>query len=101
MNVLEDIIRKVEAAAGDVRAQAVITAEFAVALQTESIRERLRAALDAAAVLRWFDVQLLGRLLEIGEVEARVASGASARHAQSVRRRASGSCAARRRSGRS
>ena len=71
MSVLEDIIRKIEAAAGDVRAQAVITAEFAVALQTESIRERLRAALDAAAVVRWFDVQLLGRLLEMGEVEAR------------------------------
>src|SRR5277367_2292745 len=70
MSALEDIIRKLEAARDDVRAQAVTTAEFALALQTDSICERLRSALDAAAVLRWFDVPLLGRLLELGEAEA-------------------------------
>ena len=69
MSALEDIIRKLEAARDDVRAQAVTTAEFALALQTDSICERLRSALDAAAVLRWFDVPLLGRLLELGEAE--------------------------------
>lgn len=71
MAALEEIIRKLEAAQGDVRAQAVITADFALAVRPEEDREQVRAALDAAAVLRWFDAPLLAGLLEIGETEAR------------------------------
>jgi hypothetical protein len=70
MGAIEYVIRKLEATRGDVHAQSVITAEFAVASQQESVRERFRAALDAAAVLRWFDAPLLAHLLEIAEAEA-------------------------------
>jgi tetratricopeptide (TPR) repeat protein len=71
MAALDDILGRLEAARGDVRAQAAITAEFAISVQREGIRDRLRAALDAAAVLRWFDAALLAHLLDAGVEEAR------------------------------
>jgi hypothetical protein len=67
---LEHLVQQLEAAGGDVHAQAATAAEFLLSAQPESQRERLRAGLDAAAVLRWFDVNLLVRMLESSEEEA-------------------------------
>jgi Flp pilus assembly protein TadD len=71
MAALDDILRKLEAAKGDVQAQAVITADFALSVQPAREREQLTSALDAAAVLRWFDVPILAHMLEVDETETR------------------------------
>jgi hypothetical protein len=67
---LERLVQQLEAAGGDVHAQAATAAEFLLAAQPEGQRERLRTGLDAAAVLRWFDVNLLARMLESSEEDA-------------------------------
>jgi hypothetical protein len=71
MAALDDIIRKLEAAKGDVQEQAVITADFALSVQPEHEREALRSALNAAAVLTWFDVPLLAHMLQCDEARTR------------------------------
>jgi tetratricopeptide (TPR) repeat protein len=68
---LEHLVQQLEAAEGDVHAQAATAAEFLLSAQPESHRERLSAGLDVAAMLRWFDVNLLARMLETSEEEAR------------------------------
>jgi hypothetical protein len=70
MATIERLIELLEAAQGDPQAQAAITAGFLVSAQPEPEREHLRAALDAAAVQRWFDASLLARVLQASKAEA-------------------------------
>ncbi len=79
MSAIEETLGKLEAARGDIREQAVITADFAVALQPAAERDRFRAALDAAAVLRWFDCELLAWMLQSNEEGAQTQTAALAR----------------------
>jgi tetratricopeptide (TPR) repeat protein len=71
MRSIEEVLRRLEEAKGDTQSQAAVAAEFVVMARPESKRRPLRAALDAAAVLRWFDVSLLGKLLGVPDEEAR------------------------------
>jgi tetratricopeptide (TPR) repeat protein len=71
MNSIEDLLQRLEKAKGDIRAQSALTTEFLIMARPEAERETLRAGLDAAAVLHWFDAQLLEQVLEIPQDEAR------------------------------
>jgi tetratricopeptide (TPR) repeat protein len=68
---IRDLLQRLKETQGDTRAQAALTTEFLVLGEPEPEQGRLRAALDAAAVLRWFDPDLLARLLEIPYRDAR------------------------------
>ncbi len=70
-DALADFLEHLEKAKGDPHAQSVLAAEFALTALPESERQPLRAALDAAAVLRWFDAGLLGQFLEVPHEVAR------------------------------
>src|ERR1035441_77009 len=70
MAFIEQLMARLAATKGDIYAQSAVTAEFLLLAQPESERGLLRAALDAAAVLRWFDVDLLGKMLGIAEADA-------------------------------
>jgi tetratricopeptide (TPR) repeat protein len=70
MSVLDQLIRSLEATKGDLHAKAVVGAEFLLSALPEVERTPLRAALDAATVLRWFDASLLEQVLEISANEA-------------------------------
>src|SRR5207302_11058503 len=72
MDPMQGLLQRLEETQGDSRAQAAVTAEFLVMTRPEADRERTRAAVDAAAVLRWFDADLLGKVLEIPEEDARL-----------------------------
>lgn len=63
------LIRRLAATQGDVQAQAAVMAAFLVTARPRP--DRLRAALDAAAVLHWFEPGLLARVLGIPADEAR------------------------------
>jgi len=65
MSIVENLAKRLEAAKGDLRAESAIAAEFFLSAKPESERESLRAALDAVAVLRWFDAALIGKVLSI------------------------------------
>ena len=67
MAFFEQLIERLKATEGDTHAQSAVAAEFLLLAQPEPERAPLRAALDAAAVLRWFDASLLGRMLETTE----------------------------------
>jgi tetratricopeptide (TPR) repeat protein len=69
MNSIEDLLRELTAVQGDTQAQAALTAEFMLLNQPEEQREKLREALDAAAVLRWFNAELLAKVLDISEAD--------------------------------
>ncbi|MGH8566546.1 MAG: hypothetical protein ACREXU_00645 [Gammaproteobacteria bacterium] len=71
MSSIEELLRRLDAAKSDTLLQAAIAAESVLLARPETERQPLRAALDAAAVLRWFDVSLLGKLLEVPDEEAR------------------------------
>ena len=71
MALIDDLIGDLLETQGDTQAQAILTAEFALTIQPQEERERMRSDLDAAAVLHWFDVQLLAHLLDLDETEAR------------------------------
>jgi hypothetical protein len=71
MAFIEQLMQRLEAASGDTRAQAAVAAEFVLMARPEPEREPLRSALDAAAVLRWFDASLMGKVLRIPDNEAR------------------------------
>ncbi|HMO66405.1 MAG TPA: hypothetical protein PKE47_14465, partial [Verrucomicrobiota bacterium] len=70
MSLAEHLIERLRAAGDDPQAQAAATAEFIVLACPEAERGAMREALDAAAVLRWFDAGLLGRLLGLDEAGA-------------------------------
>jgi tetratricopeptide (TPR) repeat protein len=65
-----ELLRRLAETQGDTHAQSALAAEFALAAFPEEAREPLRAALDAATVLRWFDDSLLAKLLGIPKEEA-------------------------------
>src|SRR5574340_1830511 len=71
MAIIGLLVQQLEAAKGDIHRQAAAAAEFLLSAEPEAKRVPLRAGLDAAAVLRWFDVNLLGKVLEISDEEAR------------------------------
>jgi tetratricopeptide (TPR) repeat protein len=70
MTFVEQFLSRLQATEGDVHAQAAVAAEFVLLARPEAEREALRATLDAAAVLRWFDGVLLAAVLGISEIEA-------------------------------
>jgi tetratricopeptide (TPR) repeat protein len=65
-----EFLERLEQTKGDPHAQSAVAAEFALAARPEAEREPLRAALDAAALLHWFDARLLHKVLGIPEEEA-------------------------------
>jgi tetratricopeptide (TPR) repeat protein len=67
---IQDLLQGLEKARGDTRAQAALTAEFLVFARPEAEQKPLRAALDSAAVLHWFDPELLGKVLSIPDEDA-------------------------------
>ena len=71
MTAFDDILRKLQDATGDVQAQAVITADFALSVQSPPDREKLTYALNAAVVLHWFDLPIMTQMLQVDESEAR------------------------------
>jgi tetratricopeptide (TPR) repeat protein len=60
---VQDLLQSLKEARGDPRAQAALTAEFLILARPQPQQEPLRAALDAAAVLHWFDPELLRKVL--------------------------------------
>jgi tetratricopeptide (TPR) repeat protein len=70
MTAIEQLIRDLEASKGDLHAQAVVSAEFFLSGLSEQERTPLRAAIDAGAILRWFDADLLAAVLKIPLEEA-------------------------------
>lgn len=70
MTLIEQLFDRLNATTGDTQAQAAVAAEFLVMARPESEREQLRSALDAAAILRWYDASLLGKILVISDEEA-------------------------------
>lgn len=71
MSSIEELLRRLDAAKSDTLLQAAIAAESVLLAHPETERQPLHATLDAAAVLRWFDVSLLSKLLEVPDEEAR------------------------------
>ena len=71
LDATELLIEKLKTTQGDVQAQAALMAEFRLSVYPEPQRRALREALDAAAVLHWFDSWLLAQVLAIPEIEAR------------------------------
>lgn len=70
MNSIAQFIRDLEAVEGDFYDKATVAAEFFLSTFPEGDRIPLRAALDAAAVLRCFDATLLMHVLFLSKVEA-------------------------------
>jgi tetratricopeptide repeat protein len=68
---IQDLLQRLGESQGDPRAQAALTAEFLVLARPDEERGPLRAALDAAAVLHWFDAGLLGKVLAIPDEDSR------------------------------
>jgi tetratricopeptide (TPR) repeat protein len=69
---IRDLLQRLRETQGDTLAQAALTAEFLVVSRPDEERGPLRAALDAAAVLHWFDAELLGKVLAIPDGDARI-----------------------------
>jgi hypothetical protein len=65
MSLNENILERLQAPRGDVQAQAAVMAEFLLSSRPEDERQPLREAMDAAAILHWFDAHLLHQVLEI------------------------------------
>jgi hypothetical protein len=70
MDQISGLLRHLREAQGDTRAQAALAAEFIVLNRSEKERERFRTALDAAAVLHWFDAGLLEKVSELPRDQA-------------------------------
>lgn len=70
MTRMDRLIERLQASQGDIQAQSAVAAEFLLAGRRDAERAELTAALDAAAVLRWFDADLLGRVLDLDPAAA-------------------------------
>lgn len=68
-NIIGDFLDRAKGAKGDPEIQAALAADFAVAT-IEPEQPALRASLDAAATLHWFDANLLKRMLELSAGDA-------------------------------
>jgi tetratricopeptide (TPR) repeat protein len=80
MDPIQDLLQRLRETQGDARAQAALTAGFLVLARPNEEREPLRAALDAAAVLHWFDAELLGKVLAIPDEDSRIWSQTLKKH---------------------
>lgn len=69
-NSLDQFLQQVQAAQGDAPMQAALAAEFALSVRPPAEAAALRAALDAAALLHWFESDRLACLLEITPEQA-------------------------------
>jgi tetratricopeptide (TPR) repeat protein len=67
---LSELLRRLAETQTDTQAQSALAAEFVLASRPEPERQSLRATLDVAAVLRWFNATLLAKMLEISNKEA-------------------------------
>src|SRR5215470_17500077 len=70
MDLIHDLIQSLEQTQGDTRAQSALSAEFLLMAHWKEKYELQRPAMDAAAVLRWFDANLLARVLDISNADA-------------------------------
>jgi tetratricopeptide (TPR) repeat protein len=70
-DIVSDFLERAKSAKGDPQVQAALAAEFTLEVRPEPERAALHASLDAAALLHWFDTDLLERMLEISVQEAR------------------------------
>jgi hypothetical protein len=64
-DIISDFLEREKQAKGDPQLQAALAAEFALAARPEPERAPFHAGLDAAALLHWFDADLLELMLEI------------------------------------
>lgn len=69
-DIISDFLERAQMAKGDPQIQAALAAEFALAARPEPERATLHAGLDAAALLHWFDADLLELMLEVSADEA-------------------------------
>jgi tetratricopeptide (TPR) repeat protein len=69
-DIINEFVERAQMAKGDPQIQAALAADFALAARPEPEQAALRAGLDAAAVLHWFDTDLLDQMLEISATEA-------------------------------
>ena len=60
-----DLLQSLKETQGDTHAQAAVAAKFLLLTLPEAERETFHHALDAAAVLRWFDANLLRKVLKV------------------------------------
>src|SRR5215467_5609174 len=67
---IEEFLAVLTRAKGDLGAQLRLAVEYELAARPATERDQLRAALDAAAVLRWFDPASLGHVLALPKTEA-------------------------------
>jgi hypothetical protein len=67
---MEAFTKRAEKAKGDEQLQAALSAEVPLIYKPEPEQAELRAALNAAAVLHWFDAELLKQMLAISTEEA-------------------------------
>jgi hypothetical protein len=71
-DIISDFLERAKSGKGDPQRQAALAAAFALAARPEPEQAALRAALDVAALLHWFDANLLEKMLEISPDEALV-----------------------------
>src|ERR1700730_12612906 len=69
-DIVSDFLQRAKKFKGDPQIQAALAAEFAVAARAEPEQSVFRAALDAAALLHWFDAGLLEQMLELPAEDA-------------------------------
>jgi len=62
-DIIAQRIEQLRQAQGDPQAMALIALDFLLGVQNEPLRERLRAAIEAAAVVHWFNLPILAYLL--------------------------------------
>ena len=65
MSLLDELGQALAAVADDPQARSAVAAEFLLRSRPPDEQAALAAAFDAAAVLRWFDAELLARVLQI------------------------------------
>jgi tetratricopeptide (TPR) repeat protein len=70
-DLVTDFLARLADAKGEPHALSTFAAEFALAARPKAKQKPLRIALDAAAVLHWFDHGLLVKMLDITDDEAR------------------------------
>jgi hypothetical protein len=66
---VRDLLQRLKETQGDTHAQSALTAEFLLINRPDS--EALSAAVDAAAILHWFDSNLLQKMLEVSAEDGR------------------------------
>jgi hypothetical protein len=69
-DIISDFLERAEKAKDDPHIQAALAAELALEPRPEPERAALRAAIDGAALLHWFDTDLLEKMLNISTAES-------------------------------